>query len=213
MGFDAGVGRRIRCIAEMSKWHKCKDQRLLAIWRSMIARCTNPNSANYVRYGGRGITVCDEWKDGDRFAEWALNNGYEVGLSIERIDNNGPYAPDNCRFATAKEQANNRRSNRIIEYHGEKKTLSEWADIAAVSYGTFCYRLSHGWAFEEALSVPENGIQKGNPVAQYSKDGKLVATYSSRREAARKTGILFQCICDACNGKLKTSGGYVWKLI
>lgn len=189
------------------------NQVLMAVWRAMINRCTNPNDRGYCRYGGRGITVCDEWKDRNAFAKWALSNGYANGLSLERIDNNGPYAPNNCRFATVKEQANNRRSNHMIEYRGETRTLAELAKESAVSYGTLCYRMNHGWNIEDALTIPSNGIPKGTPVAQYTKDGKLVATYASRREAARKTGILLQCISDACKGVLKTSGGYVWKCL
>lgn len=80
----------------------------------MKARCTNPNNPDYHHYGGRGITVCDEWLSYDNFYEWAMSNGYDDTLSIDRIDNNKGYSPDNCRFVTIKEQCRNRRSNVVI---------------------------------------------------------------------------------------------------
>lgn len=107
--------------------------RLRDIWNSMHNRCKNIKSANYPRYGGRGIKVCDEWSDKNtgfyNFVDWSLENGYAEQLSIDRIDNDGPYAPWNCRWITPKEQANHRRYNRhVVDADGEYLTFAQFEE-------------------------------------------------------------------------------------
>ena len=126
------------------------NTRLYILWSRMRARC---HDSKNIRYGGRGIAVCEEWEASfEAFRDWALANGYQDDLSIDRKDNDGPYSPDNCRWATAKEQANNRSSNTVITYNNESHTISEWSEIIGVRSDTLRLRLKAGWSIEEALS-------------------------------------------------------------
>lgn len=106
----------------------------------MLNRCENPKSANYYLYGGRGISVCEEWHDPYVFGKWAEENGFQKGLTIDRIDVNGNYCPENCRWATKKEQANNRRNTIYVTIDGVKKTLFQWAEFAGISTQTISSR-------------------------------------------------------------------------
>lgn len=131
--------------------------RLYEIWVSMKRRCNNPDVESYPRYGGRGITVCEEWeKDFAAFRKWAMSNGYADDLTIDRIDVDGNYCAENCRWATPKEQANNRTNTVFVEYNGETHTLSEWADIVGIKYNTLHHRYKRGCTAEEMFSM--NGI-------------------------------------------------------
>ena len=122
------------------------------IWCGMIKRCFNKKSNNYDIYGGRGISVCDEWL---KFENFYRDIGDRPGnASIDRIDNNGNYEPSNCRWATSKEQARNTRSNRIIEFKGESKCLSEWSELFGVKVATLWNRINQGWDIEKALITP-----------------------------------------------------------
>ena len=133
---------------------------LNALWRLMRQRCSNPNRDHYQRYGGRGIRVCSEWNQSfESFMDWALNNGWEPGLEIDRIDNDGNYEPENCRFTTRKQQSRNHSRNRIVEAFGESKILKEWSedDRCQVTYDALFQRIKAGWNPEEAISTPKRG--------------------------------------------------------
>ena len=133
--------------------HGLHKSRLYKIWRGMRERCYNTNTKNFMRYGGRGISICEEWLEFDAFKDWALSHGYTDKLTIDRIDNEKGYSPDNCRWATLKEQENNKYSNRIIEFNGEKHTISEWSDITGICYSTLHGRLER-YNIEKALTAP-----------------------------------------------------------
>lgn len=141
------------------KHHKCYT-RLYHIYAEIKTRCYNPNSQPYSRYGGRGIVMCDEWRNSfESFYEWAIKNGYSDELTVDRIDNNGIYSPENCRWATDVEQANNRRSCIMITREGKTQSLKQWCEELNVSYKTVHvrYRIL-GWNIEDALTRP---IRKG----------------------------------------------------
>ncbi len=128
--------------------------RIYGIYRNILNRCLVTTSKDYPKYGGRGITVCEEWKNSyEAFRDWSLANGYRDNLSIDRIDNDGPYAPWNCRWTTAKVQQNNTRLNRVIEHDGKTLTLSQWSETTGINYFTLWSRLDNGWSVEEALTT------------------------------------------------------------
>lgn len=119
------------------------DKRLHKIWEGMHARCEYKKHSHYKDYGGRGITVCDEWKEYLPFAKWAIENDYRKDLTIERQDNNLGYSPSNCRWATFKEQANNKRSNHIVDIEGIKMTISQCSEKYGIAKSTVRWRANH----------------------------------------------------------------------
>ena len=127
------------------------------VYSTMLSRCYNPNTSKYADYGGRGITVCDRWRGDGGYQRFIADMGRRPkGASIERQDTNGPYSPENCRWATATEQANNRRSNRFIQFEGRRQTLMQWAKEVGINYGTLFDRFERGWSTERALFTPAN---------------------------------------------------------
>ena len=133
--------------------------RLYMIWNTMKQRCYVKSSTSYKRYGAKGITVCDEWRNSFyAFRDWALANGYSDELTIDRIDSRGNYEPTNCRWATYKEQANNTSKNIKFTYNGETHTIPEWSDIVGINAMALRYRIVYAkWPLEKALTTP---IQK-----------------------------------------------------
>nr|DAG62938.1 MAG TPA: hypothetical protein [Caudoviricetes sp.] len=132
-------------IGEVSRKHGKRHTKIYHRWLDMKQRCYNPNNSHYKSYGGRGITVCDEWKDNfQAFYDWAINNGYSDSLSIERIDVNGNYIPSNCKWIPMTNQARNKVNTIYFEYDGEIKTLAEWAEIKDVKYNTLLRRVRTG---------------------------------------------------------------------
>lgn len=142
--------------AEVSKerftTHGCSYERLFSIWSHMNYRCSNEKDKKYHNYGGRGITVCDEWKyDYNAFKEWSLVNGYKDKLQLDRANNDQGYSPDNCRWVTCKQNSNNKRDNRFIEINGLVKTIAEWSELSGLKWSTISSRIKMGWKNEELL--------------------------------------------------------------
>lgn len=124
-------------------------------YKAMMERCYLPSCGNYERYGGKGVTVCEEWHDINNFAKWAENSGYAPGLTIDRIDATKGYSPDNCRWATKKQQSNNRKNTIFYTYNGETKALTDWASIFGINRYTLYDRIERrGWSVERALETP-----------------------------------------------------------
>ena len=143
--------------------HGDTKTRLYGSWTCMWNRCTNPKCASYCRYGGRGIKVCDEWKDYFKFREWALSIGYDynANLTIDRIDPDGNYCPENCRFLTTQQQSATNRHAVRVTYNGKTQCLKEWAREYGIGYLTLYHRFrGAGWDFEKALTTPVKTTQK-----------------------------------------------------
>lgn len=138
---------------EQAKALKRQYPRLYRIWIDLRQRCSNPNNKRYQKYGGRGITYCESWTSWLVFATWSLSNGYDDSLTIDRIDNNSGYFPENCRWATAKQQANNRSTNRYVTIDEVTKSVSEWAEHFNLNISTVFTRIQKGWA-EERWFIP-----------------------------------------------------------
>jgi hypothetical protein len=119
----------------------------------MKSRCSNPNNNRFANYGGRGISVCDEWNKFESFYLWSVLNGYVDNLTIDRKDTNGNYEPDNCRWVTEKVQQNNRSNNRYVEFDGVSHTLGEWSEITGIKLATIWARLNNGWSTEKTLTT------------------------------------------------------------
>jgi hypothetical protein len=138
--------------------HGQSETRLYEAWCNIIRRTTNPKHESYPDYGGRGITICPEWRESFEAFERDMGPAYRDGLSIDRIDVNGHYEPGNVRWATHKEQARNTRANRLVTAWGQTRTLAEWAEVQGLNYQTLFNRLTRsGWPVEQALTVPPRG--------------------------------------------------------
>lgn len=138
--------------------HNKKGTRIYTIWSGMKRRCLKSTNKGYKNYGARGIKVCEEWKnDFLSFYNWAIENGYEQNLTLDRINVNGNYEPSNCRWVTWKIQQNNRRNNDIIEYNGKKHSLQEWSEILPIniSQAVLWSRIyKYNWSVERAFTTP-----------------------------------------------------------
>ena len=131
--------------------------RIYIIWGNMINRTSNKKNKDYKNYGGRGITVCEEWKDYLTFKKWALENGYSDTLTLDRIDNDKGYYPGNCRWTDEETQNNNKQQSRKLEYKGEIKSVEQWAKEDNINRGTLVNRLNKGMSIKEALETPIKG--------------------------------------------------------
>lgn len=138
--------------------HGCANTKIYNTWRGMIGRCRSPSNRWYCNYGGRGITVCQEWQDASTFIQWALMNGWKEGLQIDRINNDGNYEPSNCRFVTRKSNGRNTRNNHLLTHNGITQPIIAWSEQTGVHYGTIQSRLRRGWTPEQIFTL---SLQRG----------------------------------------------------
>lgn len=151
------------------KTQKDKDrERLRRIWKNMKQRCYNPNFPDYCRYGARGIRICNEWINNfQAFYEWALSHGYTSNLTIDRVNNNGNYEPNNCQWITSSDQNYNKRTNKYLIYNGISKAKTEWAEILGIKPQSLDYRIRKGLSDEEILlGTRKKTIAKNKAILQ-----------------------------------------------
>lgn len=145
--------------------HGMSHDRIYNIYYNIKNRCNNPNDGRYKDYGGRGIKVCDDWENSfNSFYEWAIKNGYQNNLTIDRVDNNGDYCPENCRWATAEQQSNNKRKTVFLEFGGVKQSLKQWTDFMEWKYSKYYARTRRGkqtFKEEEIRQIEERLKKEG----------------------------------------------------
>ncbi len=209
------VARNLR-----GKYPDLYGTRVYIIWYSMKCRCYKKSNDNYKHYGGRGIKMCDEWKnDFMTFYNWAINNGYSDNLTIDRIDNNGDYEPTNCRWVTMSEQANNRRTNVILTHNGESHTIMEWSKITGINFGTLQNRVYSGWDDEKILTTPvkyrefHKQYSGKTPITMFDENGTFIKNFASIKDAERETGIKSSAISNYLKGIVKTCHGYTFSYL
>ena len=177
--------------------------RLYHTWGNILYRCRNQNASNFKTYGGRGINVCKEWESYINFRDWALQNGYKDGLSIERVDVNGNYCPENCKWITALEQQKNRRDS--IFFNGEHMKVV--ATRMGISVGLVYNRIRAGWSVEKALFTPKanRGVPTGRKekitYSQANEIRNLVLSGKTRIEVAKMFGISKSQVGNIASGR------------
>lgn len=141
--------------------HGMTNTRLFHIWQNMRGRCYCKTNYDYKDYGNRGIKICDEWEyEFLNFYNWAINNGYSDELTLDRIDNEKDYCPENCRWSTAKFQSNHKTNNVYYTFKRKTQTSKQWCDEYGISQTTFIDRLKRGWTLEQALTIPTKGTHR-----------------------------------------------------
>lgn len=155
-------GHTSSCGCQKVKHGFSHKERLYETWKNMRRRCYDPKNKRWKQYGGKGITICQEWADYSVFRAWALSNGYTDELTIDRINVDGNYCPENCRWSSAKQQANNNTRNRLFEFQGQIHTMSELSDLLGMTYSTVQHRVERGQFIHHAVKEIPRGSAEGN---------------------------------------------------
>lgn len=166
------------------KTHGLSGTRIYIIWCNMKSRCYNENNTFYSYYGGRGITVCEEWKNNfEAFYNWAMSNGYKENLEIDKIDNDKGYSPENCRWIDRTSQMNNIRNNKKLVFNGNEATIKDLARKYKIDSGCLRWRIDHGWDLEKALTTPS-----AKKYIEYQGEVKNIS------EWAKQYGLEYSCL-------------------
>lgn len=198
-----------------------ENKSLYWAWKAIKQRCSNPKCRAYKNYGARGITFCKEWDKFEGFYEWAVSSGYEKGKDIDRIDNDGNYTPDNCRWATRRENVNNRRSTIRLTVNGETKSASEWEEYAGLTNGVVgSWHYVHGKEYAEGRikDALENGYKPKNYSYGHTKAVRHIDSgkvFDSVRDAAQYFDIPKSTLAGALcyrNG-ITSKGRFVYEII
>lgn len=187
------------------------------IYRGIKFRCTNTKDYRAKYYVKKGILMCDEWLNNPKsFCDWAITNGYKKGLTIDRIDNNKGYSPDNCRFVTIKEQCNNRSNNRWVTIGNETKTIAQWSEKSGIGQATIRRNIEKGYTGIDVLK-PEAFHMTFSKIAQYDLNGNLIKIWDNIRQACIannwRNGRSANSIAKCCKHlpSYKTAYGYRWE--
>ena len=218
----SGAVKSCGCLnKEIITKHGLQSSKLYQVHNSMKQRCFNKKDKGYKNYGGRGIIVCNEWSDKEKgfinFYNWAVKNGYQEGLTIDRIDVNGNYEPSNCRWVTQQKQQLNKRTNRFLKYNGEIKTIKEWSEELNISYKILQYKSKQGLTIQEILKEQEkNNLKKYfKKVTLYYKDtGKKFKDFENVYQACMELGLKrtqTSSAYKALYGQRSSSYGYIWR--
>ena len=154
-GLTSGSTKSCGCTNRRNSTHNLSKTKLYYTYQGIKRRCYNSKSEQFKNYGGRGIKMCDEWlNDSESFFEWSKRNGFSEELSIDRINNDGDYSPENCRWVDMRTQSRNKRTNVHVTYKGKTQLLVDWAKEKGMNRGTLSSRLNSGWTLEDALETP-----------------------------------------------------------
>ena len=198
--------------------HGMCGTRLYRIWGNIKGRCYCKSRREYKNYGGRGIKICDEWiSNFQAFYDWAISNGYKDDLTIDRINVNGNYEPNNCRWITNKEQQCNRQYNRIISYNGKSKPLSKWAEEFDMCYKTLQKRVNK-WGVNRAFETPKlthfdcrgKNDNRSKQVWQYSLTGDFIKIWDCIKDIKREKGYSNCSIINCCKKRYGQAYGFIW---
>lgn len=191
--------------------------KLYSTWKSMKARCNIKSNPSYKNYGGRGISICEEWKDFFKFKEWAIQNGYDENKTrkkqtLDRINNNGNYEPNNCRWVNSFIQANNTSRNIWLEYNGIRKTMAQWSRILKIDYKKFSnfIRTTKIRLIKKQQNIPDKVKKK---VLQLDINNNPIKIFNSITEASKETKISITSISRVAKGERKPVKNFNWKFI